>query len=595
MPVRLASPLPQAAHVGVSGVQGAAQSNQEAKKLQDCRGAQSLHGPEGRMKAETLRDDCKTAPLWTTDSHDGSRVEEFDFDPVGFWLATKDSLRCEIDEPDVAILCRSDEDEVDVRQSSLLETSSQSADGPITDTEPSSCCSGKKGKPNCSFQLLSLGILSVLLLASIAVIAWKCLPCQKSWESLLEKCDQFYDQNSGQNPGKRARLYCQNASADLVVVDNVTDQSPASNHEMNFCSLGQTDNNWLWIDGRNESLGCVLKMASVFEARPESLVFSQMAEAEQEKSRGLKFAEQLLLSHGWEHGESDQTIKNQQVTVTRLVLTGSALSPGKGLGRAENGISEAIKVKVKCDKGGIGHREGEQFSFHWWDHVFNKASSSLQVEAGQNGIRLKKTPEEGEEEEGAISNKKPRKSLQNKSKLYGRFVKSSTLLSGQEEPEPKAPSSDSSSSDEEEEQKLDLSSTTRLSDADLMKVCGGRTAHKGARHGLTMSAKLARLEQQEAEFLTKYGKKSQTGSSPVVCDTATHLEETNRSKKKKKKKKKSAQHDADPAETGRSPEQFSQSDRRSQLDVEVTMATEKQRRKKSRKDKSVTEKPADDE
>ncbi|XP_043973045.1 uncharacterized protein LOC122831153 [Gambusia affinis] len=225
-----------------------------------------------------------------------------------------------MDEPDVAILCRSDEDEVDVRQSSLLETSSQSADGPITDTEPSSCCSGKKGKPNCSFQLLSLGILSVLLLASIAVIVWisvdmmshkgklddlkkenkrlnikksllenvteqligerddlkralqvilmhdnfpvnqfcpdkKCLPCQKSWESLLEKCDQFYDQNSGQNPGKRARLYCQNASADLVVVDNVTDQSPASNHEMNFCSLGQTDNNWLWIDGRNESLG----------------------------------------------------------------------------------------------------------------------------------------------------------------------------------------------------------------------------------------------------------------------------------------------------------------------------------------------------
>ncbi|XP_014910735.1 G patch domain-containing protein 4 [Poecilia latipinna] len=369
-----------------------------------------------------------------------------------------------------------------------------------------------------------------------------------------------------------------------------------------------------------------------------------MAEAEQEKSRGLKFAEQLLLSHGWERG--------------------------KGLGRAENGISEAIKVKVKCDKGGIGHREGEQFSFHWWDHVFNKASSSLQVEASQNGIKLKKTSEEGEEEEGAISNKKPRKSLQNKSKLYGRFVKSATLLSGQEEPEPKAPSSDSSSSDEEEEQKLDLSSSTRLSDADLMKVCGGRTAHKGARHGLTMSAKLARLEQQEAEFLTKYGKKNQTGSSPAVCDTATHPEETSHKKKKKKctescgelngdespetrfqaekkkkkrkdkmegrreaeeeelifggniedqkedggnpsaeeteplpsdcnrkkkKKKKSAQHDADPAETGRSPEESSQLDHRSQQKTEVIMATEMQRRKKSRKDKSVMEKPADDE
>lgn len=60
-----------------------------------------------------------------------------------------------------------------------------------------------------------------------------------------------------------------------------------------------------------------------------------------------------------------------------------SLFTGKGLGRQENGISEAIKVKVKCDKGGVGHRQGEQFTFHWWDHVFNKASSSLEVESGE--------------------------------------------------------------------------------------------------------------------------------------------------------------------------------------------------------------------
>jgi len=217
-----------------------------------------------------------------------------------------------------------------------------------------------------------------------------------------------------------------------------------------------------------------------------------MAEVVQEKSRGLKFAEQQLLRHGWEHG--------------------------KGLGRAENGISEAIKVKVKCDKGGVGHKEGEQFTFHWWDHVFNKASSSLQVESDQDGIMLKKTVEE-DEEDGMISNKKPRKATLARDKLYGCFVKSATLLSGEEQPEPKSSNSDdSSSSDEEEEdQKLDLSSTTNLSDADLMKACGGRTAHKGARHGLTMSAKLARLEQQEAEFMAKYGKKSQPASDSPVC------------------------------------------------------------------------------
>uniref|UniRef100_A0A3P8U384 G patch domain-containing protein 4 n=1 Tax=Amphiprion percula TaxID=161767 RepID=A0A3P8U384_AMPPE len=245
-----------------------------------------------------------------------------------------------------------------------------------------------------------------------------------------------------------------------------------------------------------------------------------MAEVVQEKSRGLKFAEQQLLRHGWEHG--------------------------KGLGRAENGISEAIKVKVKCDKGGVGHKEGDQFTFHWWDHVFNKASSSLQVESDQNGIKLKKTAEEDEEDE-MISNKKPRKAALAKARLYGCFVKSATLMSGQEQPEPKSSdSADSSSSDEEDDQKLDLSSTTKLSDVDLMKACGGRTAHKGARHGLTMSAKLARLEQQEAEFMAKYGKKSQPASAAPVCVTPTSqlekLEErTKDCRRKKMKKKRSAE------------------------------------------------------
>lgn len=270
---------------------------------------------------------------------------------------------------------------------------------------------------------------------------------------------------------------------------------------------------------------------------------SEMAEVVPEKSRGLKFAEQQLLRHGWEHG--------------------------KGLGRSENGISEAIKVKVKCDKGGVGHKEGEQFTFHWWDHVFNKASSSLQVESDQNGIQLKKTVEE-DEEDGTISNKKPRKATLAKAKLYGCFVKSATLLSGQEQPEPKSSSSDdSSSSDEEDDQKLDLSSTTKLSDADLMKACGGRTAHKGARHGLTMSAKLARLEQQEAEFMAKYGKKSEPASASSVCVTPTpptsqpaeqsperqeEMSEDFHSKKMKKKRSTASAHELNGDAVSESPE-----------------------------------------
>ncbi|XP_017537521.1 G patch domain-containing protein 4 [Pygocentrus nattereri] len=236
-----------------------------------------------------------------------------------------------------------------------------------------------------------------------------------------------------------------------------------------------------------------------------------MAVAMQEKGRGLRFAEQQLLRHGWEHG--------------------------KGLGKGENGISEAIKVKVKCDKRGVGHKEGEQFTFHWWDHVFNKASSNLAVESGQDGVVLKKVEEE--EEEGMISNKKPRKASLNKSSLYGCFVKSATLLSGQEHPESRSFSSDDSSSSDDE--KLDLSSTTKLSDKALMKACGGRTAHKGARHGFTMSAKLARLEQQEQEFMAKYGKKMQTAKTtsqnedpPCSTESSCMVAKTKHKKSKKK-------------------------------------------------------------
>ncbi|MEE6491454.1 hypothetical protein FKM82_016224, partial [Ascaphus truei] len=236
---------------------------------------------------------------------------------------------------------------------------------------------------------------------------------------------------------------------------------------------------------------------------------------------------------------------------------------GKGLGKRENGISEAIKVKVKCDKTGIGHNSAEQFTFHWWDHVFNKTASNISVEADQDGVQVKRLTEEG----GAVTNKKPRKGLANPNMLYGRFIKSATLLSGGEKPVVEASSSESSDSSDDEDEKLDLSSATKLTDKDLIKVCGGRTAHKGARHGLTMSAKLARLEEQERVFLAKYVKKEQKSESckqkegedePSVADLGAgkkqkkktlesdHLEsieikdisqETLRSRRKKKKSK----------------------------------------------------------
>ncbi|NWJ04680.1 GPTC4 protein, partial [Crypturellus undulatus] len=183
---------------------------------------------------------------------------------------------------------------------------------------------------------------------------------------------------------------------------------------------------------------------------------------------------------------------------------------GRGLGKREDGIAEAIRVKVKCDTAGVGHDAAEPFSFHWWDHVFNKSAANIAVEAVQDGVAVKTLSEQ----DAAISNKKPRRAGgADAALLYGRFVKAATLTArGEEAAEP--PAASESSEEEEEEEKLDLSSarrqglgsmtwlvSRRLTDEELMRVCGGRTAHKGARHGLTMSAKLARLEEQERAFL----------------------------------------------------------------------------------------------
>ncbi|XP_072917416.1 G patch domain-containing protein 4 isoform X2 [Hemitrygon akajei] len=172
-------------------------------------------------------------------------------------------------------------------------------------------------------------------------------------------------------------------------------------------------------------------------------------------------------------------------------------SRGKGLGQREDGISEPIKVKVKCDTAGIGHRMGEQFTFHWWDHVFNKAAANIVVET----------------------------------------VEAATLTPDKQQQEvPPSPEGSDSDSTSDEDEKLNLSSTTRLTNEELVQVCGGRTAHKGARHGVTMNAKLLRLEEQEKEFMAKYGRQQRVAGIVATEDGVDRVEEEERRKRKKKKR-----------------------------------------------------------
>ncbi|XP_059121575.1 G patch domain-containing protein 4 isoform X2 [Peromyscus eremicus] len=175
------------------------------------------------------------------------------------------------------------------------------------------------------------------------------------------------------------------------------------------------------------------------------------------KSRGMKFAEEQLLKYGW--------------------------TQGKGLGRRENGITQALKVTLKQDTHGVGHDPAKEFTNHWWSDLFNKTAASLVVDTG----------------------------------------KTATLTSGEEKPDR---DSENSSDDEDHEP----TPPKILTDEMLLKACEGRTAHKAARAGITMKAKLARLEAQEQAFLARLKGTKDVGTSQPQTD-----KEPSKNKEKKRK------------------------------------------------------------
>jgi len=190
---------------------------------------------------------------------------------------------------------------------------------------------------------------------------------------------------------------------------------------------------------------------------------------------------------------------------------------GEGLGRHGQGITDAIKPKLKFDQAGVGHNRAEEFEFHWWDHVFNKAAKSVKVEDKEGEVRVDFNSDKSE-----LSTKKMRKKAQKemKNKLYSNFVKSGTLMGGKMEEE--------ENHEENFVEDKDLSKLKELTDEELVAACGGRTAHKGSRHGHKMTAKLDRIAEAEREYMENYNKKLQE----------TKVEPTEKRKKKKKSKHK---------------------------------------------------------
>ncbi|CAH2083870.1 unnamed protein product [Euphydryas editha] len=211
-------------------------------------------------------------------------------------------------------------------------------------------------------------------------------------------------------------------------------------------------------------------------------------------------------------------------------------SDGKGLGKNENGISEALKPKLKRSVTGIGYDAAADFTEHWWSALYDKAASNVQVEE-KNG-KTKKI-KRVDKEEFEITNstwRLKRKSNNSNTEEYSDFFVRTAVLGSGGSKTTKVKDSDS------EDENNDKRDALKLTDEELYAACEGRTAHKGARHGLRALGKLARIEQQEKQLLqqSKYNnflaKNKSTDYDQVVEDTSL-FDNTNVIKKKKKKKK----------------------------------------------------------
>jgi len=271
-------------------------------------------------------------------------------------------------------------------------------------------------------------------------------------------------------------------------------------------------------------------------------------------------------------------------------MVGKGWSEGIGLGRHGQGITDAIKPKLKFDQSGIGHNKAEEFEFQWWDHAFNKAAKSVKVEEGQDGqVKVDFNSSKNE-----LSTKKIRRKAEKamkkevKAKLYSNFVKSGTLTGGKME---EAEEGDSGFVEDK-----DLSLLRTLTDDELVKACGGRTAHKGGRHGHRMNAKLARIEKAEAEYMLNHKSKDRVCARLVEDQTCTRLggEEVNEGESvdkesaegpaevKRKKKKRKKDKDSDGIIESDSKIFKGDDTREITVSVEPNLET-KQKKKKSKK------------
>ncbi|XP_050669280.1 G patch domain-containing protein 4 isoform X1 [Leptidea sinapis] len=202
---------------------------------------------------------------------------------------------------------------------------------------------------------------------------------------------------------------------------------------------------------------------------------------------------------------------------------------GKGLGKFENGISEALKPKLKRSVTGVGHDAAAYFTDHWWTKLYNKAANNVQVEEENGKTKKIKIKDDFEITNSSWSYRKKNK-VSSKEEYQNFFVKKAILTSGGSKLE--------SCGDADHVEETVSTDVVKLSDEELFAACGGRTAHKGARHGLRALGKLARIQMQEQLLLVQPKYNGYSHAKKLGINNDDHSLENSGDKTYKEKKNK---------------------------------------------------------